>query len=105
MDMSKKDGGVIVDWTLNVLSYTPEELANIGVEVRTDKVYILSGYVKEDPTGRFQPGWHFRSSPVVEIDAENGIVETRNTIYRIEGEANSENALPDMGNMIMKVFY
>jgi len=103
MDMTKKDGGVIQHWTLNTLSITPERAAEMGVEgITTDKVYILSGTVKEDPTGRFEVGFHFRSSVVLEIDTENGIVETRNTIYRLHGESGG---LGDMGDLILKVFY
>ena len=104
MDISKKDGGVITEWTLNTLSYTPERVKELaGVDVRTDKCFILSGYVKEDPTGRFEVGFHFRSSLVIDVDEENGLVETRNTIYRLDGPAGK--GLPDMGDMIAKVFY
>lgn len=48
---------------------------------------ILSGYIDGiDPLGRWQPGWHMRSSLVVDYDEENGIIETENTIYYVKGE-------------------
>ena len=102
MDMTKKFGGVITDWTLNTLSFTKEQLAGKGIDVKTDKVYILSGTVKSDPTGRFEPGFHFHSSVVIEVDKEKGIVETKNTIYHLHGETGG---IGDMGDLILKVFY
>lgn len=102
MDTSKKDGGIIENWTLNTLSFKPEQVRERGFDIKTDKVYILSGYIKEDPTGRFLPGWHFKSSVVLDVDFENGIVETANTIYHVEGKCNWG---ADLGNLILKVFY
>lgn len=102
--MTKKDGGVIEHWDFNTLSFTTEQVKKqLGVEIKTDKVLILSGTVKEDPTGRFEIGNHFYSSLIIEIDAENGIVETDNTIYRLHGPAGE--GLGDMGNLILSVFY
>jgi len=102
--MTKKDGGVIERWTFNTLSYTAEDIKEkTGIEIKTDNALILSGYVKEDPTDRFAIGNHFRSSLIIEIDEENGIVETNHTIYRLHGEA--DKGLPDLGNLILKVFY
>lgn len=102
--MSKKDGGVITQWTLNTLSITPERVNElIGVDVRMAKCYMLSGYIKEDPTGRFEVGFHFRSSIIIDIDEEEGLVETQNTIYRLDGPAGQ--GLPDMGDLITKVEY
>lgn len=102
MDMTKKEGGTIEHWVLNTLSVPVELTKEQGIEIKTDKVYVLSGYVVEDPSGRFEPGWHFRSSIVIEVDTENGIVETNNSIYRLQGEAE---AGADMGDLIMKIFY
>jgi len=104
MDMTKKDGGVIEHWDFNTISYTAEEVKEkVGIEIKTDNAMILSGYIKEDPTGRFEIGNHFRSSMIIEIDEENGIVETSNTIYRLSGPAGE--GIGDLGNLILKVFY
>ena len=104
MDMTKKDGGVIEHWDFNTLSYTAEIVKErLGIEIKTDNAMILSGYIKEDPTGRFELGNHFRSSMIIEIDEENGIVETSNTIYRLAGPAGE--GLGDLGDLILKVFY
>jgi antitoxin component YwqK of YwqJK toxin-antitoxin module len=104
MDMTKKDGGVIEQWDFNTLSYTAEDVKEkVGIEIKTDNAMILSGYIKEDPTGRFEVGNHFRSSLIIEIDEENGIVETKHTIYRLHGPAGE--GIGDLGNLILKVFY
>ncbi len=104
MNMSKKDGGVISNWTFNKLSYTPEEIKEkLGISIKTDAALILSGHIKEDPTGRFDIGNHFRSSLILEVDEKNGIVETQNTIYRLTG--GPDEGLPDLGDLILKVFY
>ena len=38
----------------------------------------------------------------IDIDEENGIVETNNTIYRLHG---ASDGLGDLGDLILKVFY
>mgnify|MGYP006959932350 FL=1 len=102
--MTKKDGGVIENWTFNTLSYTKEEVKEkVDIDIKTDMALVLSGYIKEDPTRRFTIGHHFRSSLIIEVDDENGIVETANTIYRLYGGAGE--GLPDLGDLILKVFY
>jgi len=102
MNNDKKDGGTIENWTFNILSVPIEMLKEKRPDVKVDKAMILSGNVVEDPTGRFQIGWHMRSSLVIAYDEENGIVETDNTIYHVKGEMLKD---ADMGDLILKVFY
>jgi len=103
MNMTKKKGPTIKNWTFNILSVTPEQLEKERPDIKVDKAMILSGYVDGvDPLGRWKPNWHMRSSLVVDYDEENGIVETENTIYYVKGEEDTE---ADMGDLITKVFY
>ena len=102
MNTDKKFGGTIEHWTFNILSVPLETLKEVRPDVKVDKPMILSGYVIEDPLGRWEEGWHMRSSLVIDYDEENGIVETDNTIYHVKGEM-LKNA--DMGDLILKVFY
>lgn len=85
--MNKKNGGVIENWQVHTLSMSQEII---------DKVYpgenlkplIFTGTVKEDVLGRWKTGYYMRSSLIVNIDREKGIIETRNTIYKVVNEGN-----------------
>lgn len=100
----KKDGGTIINWQLHTLSATPVQVSQFGYEVQTDKCYVLTGTVKEDPTGRWEPGFHMRSSLIVAMDLDKGIIETQNTVYKVEGEQGGD-IFPDIGDGAMGIFY
>lgn len=101
--MSKKDGGTITNWQVHELSFTEEQLDKVYPgEKATPK--IISGTVVHDPCGRWLPGFHMRTSFVVKLDREKGIVETMNTIYKLTGEEGKD-VLPNLGNKILDVFY
>jgi len=102
MNKDKKFGGTIKDWTFNILSVPLDMLKETRPDVEVDKAMILSGIVVEDPLGRWQVGWHMKSSLIISYDKENGVVETDNTIYHVKGEEKPEH---DMGDLILKVFY
>jgi len=97
----KKDGGKITKWFLHTLSVSMDVIREQRPDIKTDKPYILTGYVVDDPTGRWQPGWHMRSSLVVEYDATTGRVETGNTIYHVVGESVGD----DLGDTVLSIFY
>lgn len=82
---NKKDGGIIKDWSLHTLS-TGQQL--------------MTGIVVKDPTGRFEEGWTMRSSLVVNVDREKGIVETENTFYSVENEIDW-----DIGSAILGMYF
>lgn len=100
---NKKDGGILTGWQFHTLSVTPEKARELGVDVKTEKVMKMSATVVEDRLGRWEPGDHMTSSIIINFDEENMIVETRNTIYHLEGEAGD--SLPDLGDGIMAIFY
>ena len=68
---------------------------------------VFTGTVVKDSAGRWQPGWHMRStlivSIIVSIDGKEGIIETTNTIYKVQNQGND--VIPDMGNDVMGIFY
>ncbi len=102
----KKDGGIIVNWQLHTISKEKDHLV-IAKENNPDfdmnAVAVFSGTVKEDPTGRWVPGYHMRSSLILKLDRNTGICETQNTIYTLEDEGGD--CLPDLGAGIMNIFY
>ena len=100
---SKKDGGIISHWQLHTLSATVEQAREMGNDVQTDKCYVLTGTVVEDPTGRWQAGFHMRSSLICAMDIEQGYVETQNTFYKLQGE--SGDVFPDLGDGVGSITY
>lgn len=99
----KKFGGTIKDWQLHNMSYTKEQLEKVFPGQKA-KPMILTGTVAEDPTGRWQPGYHMRTSFIVKLDRETNQVETLNTIYKLSGEEGKD-VLPDLGDNIANIFY
>ena len=95
--MSKLNGGTIKHWQLHTLSakYQKAYPHTLGK--------ILTGIVVEDPTGRWEPGMHMRSSLVVSFDGLH--VETLNSIYKVVGEAGDTTLGGDWGDKILGVFY
>lgn len=101
----KKDGGTIMQWQLHTTSVPVERAHKKGIDVKTDKCYILSGTVVHDPNGRWVPGDHMKSSLVVDIDFEKGYAETRNSTYRLDGPQGDPILGGDLGDTIFAVFY
>ena len=102
-----KDGGTIRNWQIHNLKYSDAMLKTIEKlypdALREPNPIVFSGTVVDDPTGRWKPGFHMRSSLISKLDRENGIITTQNTIYKVIDEGND--ILPDMGNGILEVFY
>lgn len=104
MKSEKKEGGTLEKWQLHTLSVSVEKAKELGQDIQTDKCYVLTGVIAEDPTGRWQPGHHFRSSLVVAMDLDKGIVETQNTIYYVKGPGNND-IVPELGDAVTGLFY
>lgn len=98
--------GTINGWQLHHLSVSQERLNEIAEREGGEKVLplIITGTVKNDPSGRFEPGWHMRTSLLTLFDEENGYCETRYSVYQLEG-GNGSDVMPDMGNAVLKIFY
>lgn len=105
--MDKKDGGTIKNWQLHILY---EDAKSVAMAKKThphmgvDKIMMFTGIVVEDPTGRWLPGYHMRSTVILNHDKETGIVETLNTMYKLQGEMGGD-VVGDMGKDVMKIFY
>ena len=101
----KKNGGIITNWQFHTLSAPLNKFKEIYPDITTDKPYIFTGIVKEDPTGRWEPGYHMKSSMVISYDKQTQIVETANTIYQLEGESGDPCTGGDIGDVAMSIFY
>lgn len=100
--MKKKDGGIIKNWQVHNLSYSKEQMEKL-YPGKNAKPMVFTGTVVEDPVGRWLPGYHMRSSCIISIDREKGIIETVKTIYKVQNEGND--IIPDMGNGVLEIFY
>jgi hypothetical protein len=110
----KKDGGTIDNWQVHTLSYTQEQLDEVYPNMNTT-AHVFTGTVIESDLLKYQAGNHMRSSLIVSIDRENGVIETLNTIYKVLNEGNDDVTLkmaellgidsPDIGDKVMGLFY
>lgn len=107
--MDKKDGGKISHWQLHHLELgkeSLEELKKLKPHVLLDPCpMIVTGTVVDEPTGRWKPGNHFRSSLIVKIEREKNYIETENTIYHFDPETENKDCMPDLGNGVLSIFY
>jgi len=101
--MKKKDGGTIKNWQVHNLTFTKKQIekAYPGMNL---KPQVITGTVVHDPVGRWQPGYHMRTSLIVKIDRKKKIVETKNTIYKLEGKEGTD-MFKDSGNAVLNLFY
>lgn len=95
----------ISHWQIHTLSATVEQLREHRPDVKIDKGLIVTGTVVEDPTMKWQPGWHMRSTVAVDYDEENGVFETSNTIYKLADPQGDPTTGGDCGDAVMRFFY
>ncbi len=108
--MEKKDGGNISHWQLHHLK-VPEESMNDfwkqfpELEKNKTQPVMFTGTVVDDPTNRWKPGFHMRSTYIINFDRETGVVETLNTMYKLDMNTEGMDTFPDLGNGVLKIFY
>ena len=107
--IDKKFGGTIRNWQLHTIVKADDEegmtrCRQHAPDMMTENAYIFTGTVEEDPTGRFEIDWKFKSSLVVNVDRENGIIETLNTIYKVKDEGNDYTG-GDLGPAAMGIYF
>lgn len=83
---SKKYGGELTKWSIHNLS---------------SGLKVMTAVVVSDPLNRWEEGWTMRSSPVLNIDREKGIVETLNTIYSVDDNEIKE----DYGDFVKHIYF
>lgn len=99
----KKFGGTITNWQIHTLSMKQEDIDNMYPGEGLQPL-VMTGTVVEDKLGRWRPGYHMRSSFIKKIDRQKGEIETRNTIYKVEGKENAD-IFPDLGDAVLNIFY
>jgi len=110
MKTEKKDGGKIKNWQLHHLTFEEgqqESFNKIYPELKEHDIepMMFTGTIVEDPVGRWESGWHMRSSLIVKLDRKEGIIETLNTIYHVDMDTENQDSMPDLGNGVLEIFY
>ena len=110
----KKNGGTIDNWQVHTLSLKPEDIEKV-YPGKCLKPIVFTGTIVNQGNGKFSIGHHMRSSLIVNIDRERGIIETKNTIYNVlnEGGDGVSDSLAqllgketsDLGDDVMKITY
>lgn len=109
--MTKKYGGKLGGWQIHKLKYTDSQLRALKLlypDAITDPApMVITGIVKEDPTGRWGDGSHFRSSLIVKLDRVENRIETCNTFYDFDPEDEGKDPYlnKDIGNLAINIFY
>lgn len=105
----KKDGGKISHWQIHNLTLDEGMLEQLKAAkpdvILEPNPMMITGSIVEDPTGRWEPGFHFRSTLICNIDRENHTIESENTIYHYDPETEGQDTFKDLGNGVLKIFY
>ena len=105
--MKKKYGGKISHWQLHHIK-VPKKGKKIFKQHFPSVIMppiLFTGNVVDDPTGRWQPGFHMRSTYIISLNRKTGRVETLNTIYDLDMKTEGQDGMPDLGNKVLSVFY
>ena len=83
------------------------EIEDWQLHTLTDGTQVFTGTVVKDIKGRFLPGDHMRSSPIMKFNRETGLLQTCNSTYRMdmESEGNDRFFEFDLGDAVKRVFY
>lgn len=103
----KKNGGKIINWQIHnitVLKEQEERFLKTFPGVSMPPI-LFTGTVSDDPTGRWRPGFHMRSTYMVSFDRDTGIFETLNTMYKLDMKTEGKDVISDLGNDVLKIFY
>lgn len=100
--MEKKYGGIVSDWQIHNLTAPQEAIEEVYPDMGA-KPMVFTGTVVDSP--KFKDGWHMRSSLIVDIDRERGIIETLNTRYKIDTSSEGNDTFKDLGDVALNIFY
>jgi hypothetical protein len=100
---NKKANKTIKNWQIHTLSFTQEDINKVYPGENLQPL-IVTGTVVEDKSGKFKPGYHMRSSLIKKIDREKKEIETKNTVYKLEGKEGTD-IFPNLEDAVLNIFY
>lgn len=80
-------------------------IKNWQIHTLTTGDQLFTGTVVNDPTRRFEVGWHMRSSVIIDFIREVGLVETENSLYMLDISTENGDTFGDLGNDVLKIWY
>jgi hypothetical protein len=103
--------GIIKNWQIHTLSISKDKLNELMPGDDFEPL-ILTGTVEKDFKGRWEKGYHMRSSIVKHFDKKNKIVQTKNSLYKLKGKQGDniifDPADPDkkdLGDFVLSIYY
>ena len=101
-------------WQIHNLTTRQEDIDKIYPDKNAVPA-VFTATVEDDPTGKFQKGFHMRSSLIVEVDLTLGFIQTISKRYKIEGPEGDPHAATmasmlgitggDLGDSVLSIFY
>ncbi len=97
----------IKNWQVHNIS-VPGEIKDLFKEKFPEILFppcIFTGEVQEDFSGRWECGFHMRSSYIVSISEDRSLIKTENSLYQLDPETENNDMFPDLGNGALGIFY
>ncbi len=86
---------------------TPSRIKNWRLHNLSCGVQVFTGIVEHDERGRFDPGFHMRSSVIEYFDRDSGNLATQNTHYLMDMETENQDPFitEDLGDKVVGISY
>ncbi len=94
---------IIKNWQIHHLDFPQDQVDKSFPELKGKKPTVFTGTVVDCPSGQWQPGDHMRSTVILKIDRDLGVIKTLNSLYKMGVEG--DDIFPDLGNGVLKIFY
>lgn len=97
---------MVTGWQLHTISKDVNVIKELMPDIKftVNKTMVMTGTVVDEPTGRWKPGNHMRTSVIVSIKED--MIETLNTRYQVIGpEGDPALGFNDLGPTVMRLYY
>jgi len=100
----KVNRGKLNNWQTHTIDYPEDVVVGMYPQLKGKDFVIVTGSITDDPSGKRINNDHCRTSFVLTIDRENGILETLNSVYELGIEGGDVLGV-DLGNGVLSLFY
>jgi len=96
--------GKLNNWQTHTIKVPGDQISQYFPDLIGKDLIIVTGYITDDPTNKRNDYDHCRTSFVLTIDRDRGILTTLNSTYEL-GKEGGDVLGGDMGNAILGLFY